>query len=118
MKPPFVLLTLVPLLATLPASAEFTWTDTGGKHLELTFQNRPVARYLYEAIDESSPERRDETYKPFCHIYRPDKRGEFLTKGPGGKFTHHRGIYYGVFQNQLHRSRRETVEQCRYVALP
>lgn len=98
MKPPFAfpaLLALLLLFDAAPASARFSWTDTEGKQLELTFQNRPVARYVYEAIDESSPQRRDETYKPFCHIYRPDKREDFLTKGPGGKFTHHRGIYYG-----------------------
>lgn len=98
MKPPFAfpaLLALLFLFAHAPASAQFAWTDTEGKHLELTFQNRPVARYVYEAIDESSPQRRDETYKPFCHIFRPDKRDDFLTKGPGGSFTHHRGIYYG-----------------------
>jgi len=95
MKPPFALLSLLILLSASPVAAQFTWTDTEGKHLELTFQNRPVARYVYEAIDESSPGRRDETYKPFCHIYRPDKREDFLTKGPGGSFTHHRGIYYG-----------------------
>lgn len=98
MKPPFAfpaLLALLLIFDAASASAQFAWTDTEGKHLELTFQNRPVARYVYEAIDESSPQRRDETYKPFCHIYRPDKREDFLTKGPGGSFTHHRGIYYG-----------------------
>jgi hypothetical protein len=98
MKPPFAILALLSLLlffTAAPASAQFAWTDTEGKHLELTFQNRPVARYVYEAIDESSPQRRDETYKPFCHIFRPDKREDFLTKGAGGSFTHHRGIYYG-----------------------
>jgi hypothetical protein len=95
MKPPFALLSLLLFAPAVPAMAQFAWTEAEGKHLELTFQNRPVARYVYEPIDESSPERRDETYKPFCHIYRPDSREEFLTKGPGGKFTHHRGIYYG-----------------------
>ena len=40
------------------------------------------------------PEDRQRTYKPFHHVYQSDGEG-FLTKGPGGKFTHHRGIYYG-----------------------
>lgn len=83
------------ILAASPLHAEFAWTDTEGKHLDLSYQSRPVARYVYEAIDTSSPERREETYKPFCHIFRPDAPDKLLTKGPGGKYTHHRGIYYG-----------------------
>lgn len=81
-------------LALSATAAEFTWTDSEGKHLELSYDGKPVARYMYEAIDESSPERREVTYKPFCHLYRPGG-DQFLTKGPGGKYPHHRGIYYG-----------------------
>lgn len=85
------------LLSATGALGQFTWNDTAGKHLELTFQNRALARYVYEAIDTSSPERREETYKPFCHLYSSHWKhyGELLTKGPGGKFTHHRGVFYG-----------------------
>jgi len=98
MKMPLLLLALF-LFAT-SARADFTWTDTPGKHLELTFGDKPVARYVYEAIDESSPARRDETYKPFCHLYmyQWEHYGNLLTKGPGGKFPHHRGVYYGFNQ--------------------
>lgn len=82
------------------AHADFVWTDTPGKHLELKMDDKPVARYVYEAIDESTPERRDETYKPFCHLYmyQWEHYGNLLTKGPGGKFPHHRGVYYGFNQ--------------------
>lgn len=92
------LLTLAFLLAAAPAArAQFVWTDTEGKHLELSRDGKVLARYVYEAIDESSPERRDETFKPFCHLYfnKWGHYGELLTKGPGGKFTHHRGVFYG-----------------------
>ncbi len=95
MKPSPAFLTFLLLSPALPAAAQFAMTEEEGKHLEITYQNRPVARYVYEPIDESSPERREETYKPFCHIHRPDKPETFLSKGPGGQFTHHRGIYYG-----------------------
>ena len=98
MKMPLLLLALF-LFAT-SARADFSWTDTPGKHLELTYGDKPVARYVYEAIDESSPARRDETYKPFCHLYmyQWEHYGNLLTKGPGGKFPHHRGVYYGFNQ--------------------
>ncbi len=90
---PLFALALVPT-ASLKAADGFAWKDTPGKFTDLTFDGRPVARYVYERIDFSSPERREETYKPFHHVY--DAAGEhFLTKGPGGKFTHHRGIYFG-----------------------
>lgn len=75
--------------------AEFEWKDTEGKYFDLKSKSRSIARYVYEPIDDSSAERREETYKPFCHIYRPSSKDSFLTKGPGGKFTHHRGIFYG-----------------------
>ncbi|CAN5189044.1 hypothetical protein BH23VER1_BH23VER1_26630 [soil metagenome] len=76
------------------ATAGFEWVDTEGKFADLKLDGKNVARYVYETIDESSDERREETYKPFHHVY--DAEGEdFITKGPGGKYTHHRGIYYG-----------------------
>jgi hypothetical protein len=40
------------------------------------------------------PKDRERTYKPFHHVYQSDGKG-FLTKGPGGRYTHHRGIYFG-----------------------
>lgn len=75
--------------------ADFKWEDTEGKHLDLKDGSRSIVRYVYEEIDESTPERREETYKPFCHVFKPGSSEEFITKGPGGKFTHHRGIYFG-----------------------
>jgi len=82
------------LLAANLQAGDFSWHDTAGKHLDLKYKEIPVARYQYEPIDESTPERRDETYKPFHHIYDPAGK-EFITKGAGGKFPHHRGIYFG-----------------------
>ena len=95
MKSVLIALIFASTTASITASAQYLWTETAGKYLDLTYNARPIARYVYEAIDESSPARRDETYKPFCHIYKPGDKEQFLTKGAGGKFTHHRGIYYG-----------------------
>lgn len=87
--------TLSLLVFPTAARANFEWVDTPGKYLDLKDGDRFVARYVYEAIDESTPERREATYKPFCHIYKWGSEDAFITKGPGGKYTHHRGIFYG-----------------------
>lgn len=41
-----------------------------------------------------SPDRREETYKVYTHIFDFDGK-EPITKGPGGRFTHHRGMFIG-----------------------
>ena len=51
------------------------------------------ARYMY-AYDKSSPQRLAETYKPYLHVFDADGK-QPITKGPGGQFTHHRGIFIG-----------------------
>lgn len=67
---------------------------TPKKEAELRLGTQPVLRYMYEPIDNSSKARRDETYKPYHHLFDP--RGERLvTKGPGGLFPHHRGLFFG-----------------------
>ncbi len=76
------------------APAEFSWHDTPGESTELRFDNRPVLRYMYRALDESTPESRQETYKPYHHVFAPDG-SQLLTKGPGGLYPHHRGLFYG-----------------------
>lgn len=91
-----VLLAALPVLFWLcPLAAQFSWKETTGKYLDLTHGSRAIARYVYEPMDDTTTERREETYKPFCHLYQWWSRDQFLTKGPGGKYTHHRGIFYG-----------------------
>jgi hypothetical protein len=49
---------------------------------------------MCEPLDRSTPERIGETYKAYHHLFDP--RGEQLvTKGPGGLYPHHRGLFYG-----------------------
>ena len=79
------------LLSTLSIEAAFKWVDTSGKHTDLQYNGKNIVRYVYEAMD---PADRERTYKPFHHVYQQDGK-DFLTKGPGGRYTHHRGIYYG-----------------------
>lgn len=75
-----------------PTKDSFSLADTAGDHLDVLFAGRPVARYMY-ANDTSTVERANETYKPYLHVLAPD--GTLLTKGPGGLYTHHRGIFIG-----------------------
>jgi hypothetical protein len=78
----------------LPSSQSFHWHDTPGEHDDLIFGNRAVLRYMYHPLDESSAYARMETFKPYHHVFDPT--GEILlTKGPGGLWPHHHGVFYG-----------------------
>ena len=76
------------------ADKTFQWLDTPGQSTELKYFDRPVLRYMYAALDESSKERREETYKPYHHVFDPTG-ARLVTKGPGGLFPHHRGLFFG-----------------------
>ena len=75
-------------------SAAFVWKESGGGYTELAFGDRPVLRYMHAPLDESSQEARGATYKPYHHVYDPQGKF-FVTKGPGGLFPHHRGLFFG-----------------------
>jgi len=71
----------------------FSFQDAPGKHMDLLFAGKPVTRYMYE-FDTSTPAKAKETYKVYTHVF--DETGkDFITKGPGGLYTHHRGIFIG-----------------------
>jgi len=87
-------LLLSPAPSALAQTADgFEFKDTPGRHLDVVLSGKPLLRFMY-AFDESTPEKRLETYKPYLHVFDPS--GELLlTKGVGGTFTHHRGIFIG-----------------------
>jgi hypothetical protein len=89
------------------------WKDTRGKHADLfrataspggqaRLVPRPVARYMYEALDTSSKEQRNRTYKVFHHLFDP--AGKRLVTNGGNTdaevdakkmlYPHHRGLMY------------------------
>lgn len=75
------------------AESGFSLKDQAGKHLDILFNGRIVARYMYE-YDPSTKQSRARTYKPFLHVF--DGQGRWpITKGAGGLYTHHRGIFIG-----------------------
>lgn len=85
-------------VAPATAGAAFQWVETPGQSFELRYGDRPVIRYMCAAFDDSTRRRRDETYKPYHHVFSPDG-GVQLTKGdPDGLYPHHRGLFYGFNQ--------------------
>lgn len=87
-------------LSTQPAitGEGFTWRNHPGQHMELTFGDRPILRYHYERLDESTPASRVRTYKVFHHVFSLNGK-RIITNGllddPKVHSPHHRGIFYG-----------------------
>lgn len=86
-------LVLVALMTAPGLAQTYGFRDQAGKHLDILRDGKPVVRYMY-AFDTSTPERRHETYKVYHHVFDPSGE-QLLTKGPGGKYTHHRGLFIG-----------------------
>ncbi len=72
----------------------FRWKTATPGQTELHWEERPVLRYMHAPLDESTPEKRGETYKPYHHVFDPQGK-MLLTKGAGGLFPHHRGLFFG-----------------------
>jgi hypothetical protein len=72
----------------------FVWHDRPGEDSELSFADRPVLRYMDAAFDDSTKEKREATFKVYHHLYDPSGK-VIITKGLGGLYTHHRGLFYG-----------------------
>lgn len=84
---------------TLAVAGGFTWRDLPGRHIDLMQGNRPVVRYMYKAY-ENEPSKRDLNNKPFHHVFDPTG-SRIVTKGTGGLYTHHQGLYYGFTRCQF-----------------
>ena len=70
-------------------SPRFRYADRD-EHRELLLGDRPLWRH--ETVFD--PERFEATYKTYHHLYGFDGR-KLITKGPGGKYPHHRGLFIG-----------------------
>jgi hypothetical protein len=77
-----------------PKANAFRWEEKPGEQIDLLFGDRPVLRYMHKALDESSKAAREATFKVYHHLFDPAGT-RLVTKGPGGKYTHHRGLFYG-----------------------
>jgi hypothetical protein len=91
---------------------QFAWKDTAGKEMTLSFAGKPALRYMHEKLDESTPVRRAETYKPYHHVFDPAS-DKLVTKGPGGLYPHHRGLYYGFSKCAYGKGKRADTWHCK-----
>ena len=85
------------MTACLPIRAEtasgFSLSDGPDHALDVRCDGRLLARYMC-AYDHSTPDRLNVTYKPYLHVFDAEGKAP-ITKGPGGEYTHHRGIFIG-----------------------
>lgn len=84
------------LLAPQARSADvagFGFQEQPGQYLDILQNGKIVGRYM-DALDLSTGEKRALTYKPYLHVFDAEGRAP-ITKGPGGEYTHHRGIMVG-----------------------
>jgi hypothetical protein len=91
-----VVLTCTSILALRAAEegAGFAFKDEAGQHLDILFNGKIVGRYMY-AYDKSTPAKRNETYKPYLHVFDAEGKAP-ITNGAGAKlYPHHRGIFVG-----------------------
>lgn len=69
----------------------FEWDRLDGDSMQLTYNGNPMIQYEHPVFDTDDIEN---TKKPYHHLFDPD-RNMMITKGVGGLYPHHRGIYYG-----------------------
>lgn len=72
-------------------TTQFSWEDVNNNSKRLNSNGQPVLQYEYPVYD---PNNIEATKKPFHHVYGP-AGDQLITKGPGGLYTHHRGIFFG-----------------------
>ena len=78
---------------TQPPRSGFSWKNSPGRYTDVLHGDRPIVRYMYKAYD-NDPTKRDLDNKPFHHVFDPAGT-RLLTKGTGGLYTHHQGLFYG-----------------------
>ncbi len=69
----------------------FQWETLPGNATRLYYGNQPIIQYEHPIFDAGNIE---DTKKPFHHVFDPEGTVK-ITKGPGGLYSHHRGIFFG-----------------------
>lgn len=73
------------------SSTSFSFEDKNPELSQVTLEGKPVLQFVHPVLKEGKE--REASYKPFHHLF--DNSGTLVTKGAGGQFTHHRGIFLG-----------------------
>lgn len=83
----------IPFYADPEGVAQDGWAiqKAPGAHVTVWRDGAPLITHIIAPPD---PENREATYKPFTHLHAFDGMG-VITKGVGGRFSHHRGLYIG-----------------------
>jgi hypothetical protein len=92
-----------------PAPPRLAWANEPATAC-LTLGGKPLICYQMPAYDAADEARRVATYKPFHHVFDP-VTGIRLTKGDGGQYTHHRGIFFG-YNRIAHGAGKGTMSDC------
>ncbi|MFM7136142.1 MAG: DUF6807 family protein [Planctomycetota bacterium] len=95
--------------AAEPKPPRLTWTDEP-ESVSLLLGGKPLVRYEKPTYDVANEASRVPTYKPFHHVFDP-ATGIRLTKGDGGQYTHHRGIFFG-YNRIAHGAGLATMSDC------
>lgn len=75
----------------------YTFSGEWKSSRKLSDVNGPILAVFCEPYDNSSLARKEATFKTFTQVFDPE-REELVTKGLGGKFPHHRGLFYGFMK--------------------
>ena len=73
------------------SSPSFSFEDKNSELSQVTLEGKPVLQFVHPVLKEGKE--REASYKPFHHLF--DNSGTLVTKGAGGQYTHHRGIFLG-----------------------
>lgn len=76
---------------TKDPSSSFSFEDKNPELSQVSLDGKPVLQFVHPILKEGKE--REASYKPFHHLF--DNSGAMVTKGAGGQFTHHRGIFLG-----------------------
>ncbi len=90
----------VSLLSLLAATSvaqhvAYQFKQTPHDSVTISAGDRPLLRYMHAPLNDATKEAREQTYKVFHHVFDPADGSRLVTKGPGGQYTHHRGLYFG-----------------------
>ncbi|MEX2574519.1 MAG: DUF6807 family protein [Balneolaceae bacterium] len=80
-----------PVSEGICTGGSWRWETAGGNRMQLLSDGIPVIEYVYPVYNSDNVE---ETKKPYHHVFSPDG-ARHITKGVGGRYSHHRGIFFG-----------------------